>query len=260
VIPEAWIPAQTLTDANAKPRGASSTAHAGSQAWEREMERARQHHAEHRMSDRLRSRKTHGVAVTPLPLMAPSLPAALAARQMAPLSSSLSLRPIANGSQAPSLPTGERAPPRSGAAGAPALFVPPPASAPTEARTDATASQRPMTDPCGDARRVAQAVRSACGVHEPVRLHVQWEGDTASIWLGLDATSAQRLPHIAQALSRWLGGIGMRLRSLVCNGQAHVERGAPASDPSSALRPLAIPTAADEGTTFIDIVAERNPE
>jgi hypothetical protein len=106
-------------------------------------------------------------------------------------------------------------------------------------------------------QQVRNAVHAACGPNEPVRLHVQWEGDAARIWLGLDAGGLGRLPELTQALSHWLGGLGLRLRSIVCNGRTWLDRGEPALDTSTPGRRNAMATPTAGTIAFIDIVAER---
>jgi hypothetical protein len=102
------------------------------------------------------------------------------------------------------------------------------------------------------------------GLDEPVRVHVQWQGNTARIWLGVDASQLDRLSELANRVSRWLSEQGFRLVSLVCNGQTWggQEAGAPASD---SPRPWPPTTASFDPQvdqepgfhTFIDIVAAK---
>jgi len=87
----------------------------------------------------------------------------------------------------------------------------------------------------------------------PVRMHVEWQGDTAHIWLGVDPTVRHHLPELVQTLSNWLRGQGLQLRGLVCNGQVVVASAGSATSPRHAAR-----LALDKNLfTSIDIVAER---
>ncbi len=95
------------------------------------------------------------------------------------------------------------------------------------------------------------------GAQEPVRVHMQWEGDAAKVWVGLNAEHAARLPHIADMVMRWLSGQGLRVLSLVCNGQVWAggpDAAAPSfSDSFSAsARP---PSAQPDRDAFIQIIA-----
>jgi hypothetical protein len=143
------------------------------------------------------------------------------------------------------------------AAGPPALTFLAPGPAARPAQVDS--APEPMGTlrspwPRNTARsdRLAKAVLCAVSPHEPVRLHVQWEDNAARVWLGVDSEAAQRLPELAQSLSRWLGGVGMRLRSLVCNGVMSFDRGK--SPAPARLDRASMPL---RGTvTTIDIVVE----
>jgi len=61
------------------------------------------------------------------------------------------------------------------------------------------------------------------GSHEPVRLHVQYEGETAKVWMGLDGSHEAHLPQLASLVSECLQGQGLRVISVVCNGQTFSE-------------------------------------
>ncbi|OWQ46381.1 hypothetical protein CDL60_12915 [Roseateles noduli] len=54
----------------------------------------------------------------------------------------------------------------------------------------------------------------------PVRVHVQWQGDTAQVWIGLDARSAPPAAEVAGAVVRWLRDQGLRAGRITCNGAA----------------------------------------
>lgn len=56
--------------------------------------------------------------------------------------------------------------------------------------------------------------------NEPIRMHVQWRGRQADIWLGLDAAQAHRLPELAGTIIGWLRASRHSLGGLVCNGKA----------------------------------------
>jgi hypothetical protein len=57
------------------------------------------------------------------------------------------------------------------------------------------------------------------GVAEPVRVHVQWQDGVAHVWVGVDAAHAGHLPRVAETVTRWLAGQGIRVASLTCNGE-----------------------------------------
>lgn len=56
-------------------------------------------------------------------------------------------------------------------------------------------------------------------VAEPVRVHVQWDDGVARVWVGVDAAHAGHLPRVAEMVTRWLAGQGVRVTSLTCNGE-----------------------------------------
>jgi hypothetical protein len=53
-----------------------------------------------------------------------------------------------------------------------------------------------------------------------VRVHVQWQGDTAHVWIGLDARAMPQATEVAGAVVRWLRDQGLRAGRLTCNGAA----------------------------------------
>lgn len=61
------------------------------------------------------------------------------------------------------------------------------------------------------------------GSREPVRLHVQYEGETAKVWVGLDGSHEAHLPQLASLVSECLQGQGLRVISVVCNGKTFSE-------------------------------------
>ena len=65
---------------------------------------------------------------------------------------------------------------------------------------------------------------------QPVRAHVEWHGDTAHVWIGIDARGAAQLTAIAEAVVQRLRDQGLRIGRLVCNG---TEQPVPASTPSN---------------------------
>ena len=68
------------------------------------------------------------------------------------------------------------------------------------------------------AGRLAAAAARAFAPAAPVRVHVEWKGDAATVWLGVDRQAALELPELVERLSRWMSRLGVRLRSVVCNG------------------------------------------
>lgn len=69
--------------------------------------------------------------------------------------------------------------------------------------------------------RVQGASMSPENTASPVRLHVQWQGQSASIWLGMDGSAAQvsSQVHIVVAeLRRHFSATGQRIGHIVCNG------------------------------------------
>lgn len=131
-----------------------------------------------------------------------------------------------------------------------AVSVAPAAPAPTPG-----AEHRPLklSAPSLATERPALASRATAPI-APIRMHVEWQGDTAHIWLGLDPTFNHHLPELVQTLSAWLRRQGLQLRGLVCNGQAVVASAGSAAPPRHATG-----AAIDKKLfTSIDIVAERD--
>lgn len=54
----------------------------------------------------------------------------------------------------------------------------------------------------------------------PVRVHVQWHGDTAQVWIGLDAAAALSSTDVVKAVTRWLHDQGQQAGRITCNGVA----------------------------------------
>lgn len=76
-----------------------------------------------------------------------------------------------------------------------------------------------------DARQLAESLgaspsQSSSQTRSPVRVHVQWQGDTAQVWIGLDARSAPPPAEVAGAVVRWLRDQGLRAGRITCNGAA----------------------------------------
>jgi len=72
--------------------------------------------------------------------------------------------------------------------------------------------------PSASARR---ALSSASADGTPVRLHVQWQGQTAHIWLGMDGGAAQiasQIQIVVAELRRHFSALGQRIGRGVCNG------------------------------------------
>jgi hypothetical protein len=76
----------------------------------------------------------------------------------------------------------------------------------------------------------------------PVRVHVQWGDQTASVWVGLDQSAKLHAAAVLDLISRWIEDSGFELQSLVCNGN-------PWQRPTSRLSPLPAFTPVDEPTT-----------
>jgi len=59
-------------------------------------------------------------------------------------------------------------------------------------------------------------------VHEPVRVHAEWSGDSVRIWLGVDGEAAALVPLLVELLVNQLRHLrspaGARLLGVVCNG------------------------------------------
>jgi hypothetical protein len=55
----------------------------------------------------------------------------------------------------------------------------------------------------------------------PIRAHVEWHGDTAHVWIGVDARGSAPLAAIAEAVLQRLRDQGLRVGRLVCNGAEH---------------------------------------
>jgi hypothetical protein len=90
------------------------------------------------------------------------------------------------------------------------VFVSPSA---TPAAASPAADPRPVS-----LGRLAAAATRAFAPSAPVRVHVEWKGEAATVWLGVDRQAALELPQLVERLSRWMSRLGVRLRSVVCNG------------------------------------------
>jgi hypothetical protein len=66
---------------------------------------------------------------------------------------------------------------------------------------------------------------------QALRVHLQHHDEQVHVWLGMDAKAQGQLPELVRALGRWLGEQGLRLRSVVCNGQVHFDAGADPDTP-----------------------------
>jgi len=63
----------------------------------------------------------------------------------------------------------------------------------------------------------------------PVRVHVQWRGRVADVWIGLHRALAAHLPAIRAQIDSWLASRGGTLGQLTCNGDVLETRVAPSS-------------------------------
>lgn len=81
-------------------------------------------------------------------------------------------------------------------------------------RADTVRTQEPGR-PCG----ITTTDWLYAPAHAPLRVSVQWQGEQANVWLGLDAGLAAQLPQIVQQLGRWLSSSGLTLAGLTCNGR-----------------------------------------
>jgi hypothetical protein len=139
-----------------------------------------------------------------------------------------------------------------------------PATAAWPCATDVGVADAPVRDarpaPTGDAveaKRLAAALVRALDPLPPVRLHVEWSGSSARVWIGLDVPAASHLPALVANLSRWMERAGTRLRSVTCNGTVcfaggtgATTAGQPTVDPSSSR-------AATSSQTIVDVIVER---
>lgn len=87
-------------------------------------------------------------------------------------------------------------------------------------------------------RRASAALAQGASVQahtaaSPVRLHVQWQGQTANIWLGMDGSAKQvssQSQIVVAELQRHFAATGQRVGRIVCNGsvvfdsQLHVDK------------------------------------
>lgn len=92
--------------------------------------------------------------------------------------------------------------------------------------------------------------RSLDAALSPVRLHIEWSGSTARVWIGMDAPAAAQLPTLVGDLARWLERSGTRLRSVTCNGAVLFSSGDPSLLPAErADHPSARPS--------VDVILEK---
>jgi hypothetical protein len=61
----------------------------------------------------------------------------------------------------------------------------------------------------------------------PVRIHVQWRGRIADVWIGLHREFAEHLPAVRAQIDLWLDARGGTLGRLTCNGDVLETRAAP---------------------------------
>jgi len=100
-----------------------------------------------------------------------------------------------------------------------ALAAPRPHGDAVEAAANPSAADGPCTEPCGRTRTAV-----LCAADHDVRLHAERQGDAVHVWLGLSAPDQAWLPALLPALSREVVALGLRLRSVVCNGQVVFHR------------------------------------
>jgi len=53
----------------------------------------------------------------------------------------------------------------------------------------------------------------------PLRWHAEWDEQGVRVWLGLDSAAGIDAPQLAQQVLQSLGGQGVRVLSLICNGK-----------------------------------------
>jgi len=82
--------------------------------------------------------------------------------------------------------------------------------------------------------RRASFTLSALGSSVPVRVHVQWRGRLADVWIGLHRQAFEQLPDIRAGIDDWVGSRGGAIGCLVCNGETL------AGAPSSSFTPGAL--------------------
>jgi hypothetical protein len=69
------------------------------------------------------------------------------------------------------------------------------------------------------ANRLPATLAGALEVLKPLRLHVEWTGELATIWVGADARVRGDIPALVASLSRSMERAGARLRRVICNGE-----------------------------------------
>lgn len=78
------------------------------------------------------------------------------------------------------------------------------------------------TEPAGKeatAEGVAAPRPAAAEPPPPVRVHVDWQGQAAHVWLGVDREQLPNLPGLLRQLEQRLQAAGLRLASVTCNGR-----------------------------------------
>jgi len=100
------------------------------------------------------------------------------------------------------------------------------------------------------------------GRRDPIRWHVQWDGDRARIWFGLDAEHAEHAVQLASQVQRWLESQGVRVLSLVCNGKLVFDQPSPRPDessaqPASSFMPTPSGQAPERFDSFFDLIATK---
>ena len=261
----------TLLPSAASPDGATSfgagVSHApAKEAWQREMERAQtrdwfRHDGAPSQSpaaapETALATSTSGVAAAPLAAALPPMPwidigARLAAQRLVPEATRSDASRMAMAGALPS----DSAPPLQ-------------ATAPV-ARTSASAAVTPGDDGATvDARRSAAHMRPDAAylaahvsaqlgsARSPVRVHVQWHGDTAQVWIGLDAAAALSSTDVAKAVTRWLRHQGQQAGRITCNGVAVDLSASAAGEPPFTPLPPAGPEALSPAShPEVDVVA-----
>lgn len=120
----------------------------------------------------------------------------------------------------PSPPPAPGADARSIAVGAAWASVPKPAQPSQDAAAASPAD--PKAEAAAAHLRVTTAIRQALAPLQPVRLHVEADASGASVWIGVDSSAAADVPALVASLAQRLARIGVRLRSVVCNGIEHL--------------------------------------
>ena len=92
----------------------------------------------------------------------------------------------------------------------------------------------------GTSGSLQRAMLAATVRLSPLRMHIEWNGDAAAVWVGIDQAGEASLAGLIACLSETLSRNGLRLRSVVCNGNRRFHVDATTADDKLQFKPVDI--------------------